>query len=86
MIIDILLDGVDLIDCSYCWLVQNTSPKSSTEFTYIDSNGNTVNYPLLAPNTSVKVCGRSVSGLTVVVTKIGRCSACPTTTTTTVGP
>ena len=86
-VIDILLDGVDLIDCSYCWTVYNSSRTQQTEFNYIDASGNTINYPVLNPLQTVKICGRSIaSSLTVVATKIGRCSACPTTTTTTVGP
>jgi len=80
-VMDIILEQLNLINCSYCWNVHNIGT-GQTEFDYIDADGNNVTYPSIAAGATVQVCGRSVSTLGVTATKIGRCSACPTTTTT----
>jgi hypothetical protein len=86
-VMDIILEGVNLINCSYCWNVTNTGG-SQTEFDYIDADGNTINYPAIAAGATVQVCGRSVVQINgITATKLGRCSACfPVTTTTTATP
>jgi hypothetical protein len=87
-VMDIILDQLNLINCSYCWSVYNAA-SVETEFDYIDADGNNVTYPVLAAGATVQVCGRSVvtTGGGITATKIGRCSVCfPTTTTTTVIP
>jgi len=85
-VMDIILEGVNLINCSYCWNVINSSGLAST-FDYVDVDGNTINSPI-AGGATVKVCGRSVDTTNVTATKLGRCSACfpVTTTTSTISP
>jgi hypothetical protein len=85
-VINIILEQLNLIDCSYCWYVTNNGILSTT-FTYVDSEGATVTYPNpVAAGATVQVCGRSVSTTNVTSRKIGRCSVCNITTTTTTIP
>jgi hypothetical protein len=87
-VMDVILEQLNLINCSYCWNVTNNGSISTT-FDYVDVNGVTVTYPNSVPaGATVQVCGRSVDTTNVTPTQIGRCSVCVLTTTTTapVGP
>ncbi len=75
-VMDIILEGVNLINCSYCWRVTNdgTTP---TSFNYIDINGEEATYALILPTQSVRVCGRSVTDFTdAIIENLSRCSTC----------
>jgi hypothetical protein len=84
-VMDIILDGVNLINCSYCWSMDNSLSSLFVDAEYVNSDGETV--PLtIEPYTVAQVCGRSVNTYisTLVPVNLGRCSVCfPTTTTTT---
>jgi hypothetical protein len=84
-VMDIILDGVNLINCSYCWSMDNSLSSDYVDAEYVNSDGETV--PLsIEPYTVAQVCGRSVNTYisTLVPVNLGRCSVCfPTTTTTT---
>lgn len=89
-VMDIILEQLNLINCSYCWYVTNDGTLETT-FSYIDAAGITVTYPTpVAPGATVKVCGRSIVTTSGVTSdQIGRCSVCNITTippSTTVSP
>jgi len=85
-VINIILEQLNLINCSYCWYVTNDGTVETT-FDYVDADGVTVTYPSpVAAGATVQVCGQSVDTTNVTSLQIGRCSVCNITTTTTTIP
>jgi len=74
-VIDIILEQLNLINCSYCWNVTNDGSLETT-FEYVDADGETIVYRPITVGGTVQVCGRSVDDTNVTVVKIGRCSIC----------
>lgn len=84
-VMDIILEQLNLINCSYCWNVTNNTA-NELDFDYIDADGNTVTYPAIDPGTTVQVCGRSITSTTVTTVNLGTCATCSPTPTTTAPP
>lgn len=86
-VMDIILEQLNLINCSYCWNVTNDGSLETT-FDYVDIDGVSVPYPSPVPaGATIQVCGRSVDTTNVSIIQVGRCSDCNfITTTTTAAP
>lgn len=76
-VMDIILDGLNLINCSYCWSIQNPYELPIIVI-YGDINGNQ-HATILVPGFSTRVvCGIGVDNMSgsVIIEKLGRCSYC----------
>jgi len=75
-VMDLILEGVNLINCSRCYSVINPT-ESDFNFIYVDSEGKEVSILLPGNSEKIVICTRRIETPSpVVVEELGSCSAC----------